>query len=112
MTLNRRRFHPRWDGVTEAQLFTDAWEGVDFDSTLAQYDGPANLLMPGDAILSMLDRVRCWLADGVDVRILTARAPFPGQHHIISQWLLDNGLPILPITDRKDFAMRRLWDDR
>lgn len=48
------------------------WIGVDFDETLRRYDD--------SPIAPMVDRVKRWLADGLDVRIVTARMYEP-QHH-------------------------------
>lgn len=47
------------------------WIGVDLDGTLAEYTGwhgPGHI---GPPIPKMLDRVKNWLAEGVDVRIFT-----------------------------------------
>lgn len=47
------------------------WIGVDLDGTLAEYDGDVNTI--GKPIEQMCDRVRAWLKEGKDVRIVTAR---------------------------------------
>ena len=55
------------------------WIGVDLDGTLAQYGGWNGGLI-GDPVPLMLQRVKEWIADGKDVRIMTARvapAPWP-----------------------------------
>ena len=52
------------------------------------------------------------LADGVRVKIFTARASDPEQMPLIQNWLKANGLPPLEITNIKDYNMIRLYDDR
>jgi hypothetical protein len=49
------------------------WIAVDFDGTLARYDGwfgPDHL---GEPIPAMVDRVKKWIAEGREVRVFTAR---------------------------------------
>jgi hypothetical protein len=74
----------------------------------------------------MLDRVREWCAEGKEVRIFTARGAFlfdvcrrTGVTFTremvasnIQDWLERHGLPRLKVTNRKDFRMVELWDDR
>ena len=90
-----------------------AWIGVDLDGTLARYDGWRGLEHIGSPVPVMLARVRHWLAEGYTIKILTARAG-EGDAGIlpVKKWLADNGLPELEVTNRKDFAMIELWDDR
>ena len=90
----------------------NGWIGVDLDGTLALYDGWKGVDDIGAPIPLMLDRVRAWLAEGMDVRIFTARACFPDGIPPILAWLDANGLPPLPITNVKDTYMVELWDDR
>lgn len=88
------------------------WIGVDLDGTLAHYDGwygPAHI---GEPIPAMLKRVKEWLDEGVEVRIFTARASVPEYIPFVTRWLEEQGLPALPVTNIKDFAMISLWDDR
>ncbi|MEZ5524777.1 MAG: hypothetical protein R3E62_07420 [Pseudomonadales bacterium] len=88
------------------------WIGVDLDGTLARYDGwygPAHI---GEPIPAMLERVKNWLNEGVEVRIFTARASVPEYIPFVTQWLEKQGLPALEVTNVKDFAMISLWDDR
>lgn len=99
------------------------WIGVDLDGTLAVYHDFKGLAHVGPPIKAMCDRVRTWLAEGVDVRIFTARAFCPkgdverGDHVIESFKAIDEfcirefGRP-LPITCTKDYGMIELWDDR
>jgi hypothetical protein len=51
----------------------DGWIGVDFDGTLAVYDGWNGADHCGEPIGEMVFRVKKWLSEGRDVRIFTAR---------------------------------------
>lgn len=86
------------------------WIAVDFDGTLAHY---TNLAEQGDQlgepIMPMVERIKMWLEDGLEVRIFTARQ---GQDELICDWLKAAGLPPLKITDRKDPYLLQIWDDR
>lgn len=100
------------------------WIGVDLDGTLAEYDGwhgPAHI---GKPIVSMVDRVKAWLAEGRDVRIFTARVDggeVPGSPdgcreveeitRFIQDWCQEHLGKVLPVTCKKDFGMAMLWDD-
>lgn len=92
------------------------WIGVDLDGTLAYYDGWVSPDHIGDPIPKMLDRVKAWLADGYDVRIVTARVSHPNETDkaktAIEQWLLKHVGKVLEVTCIKDFQMLELWDDR
>lgn len=106
------------------------WIGVDLDGTLARYDGWVSEQHIGEPIPLMADRVRKWLADGRDVRIFTARAdgghvalamgnPEGAKFHdvghivgIIQDWTLKHFGVRLPVTNKKDYGMVELWDDR
>lgn len=89
------------------------WIGVDLDGTLAQYSGWRGLEHVGKPVPVMLARVRHWLDEGYAVKIFTARAE-EGDAGVVpvKKWLAENGLPDLEVTNRKDFAMIELWDDR
>ncbi len=100
------------------------WIGVDFDGTLASFDcdWPADFRCTGTPIPAMVERVKQWLAEGEDVRIFTAR--MDGYHPIhgpltkeevcapIEAWCLEHLGRVLPITNRKDYLMKVLYDDR
>lgn len=93
------------------------WIGVDLDGTLATYDGWKGVEHIGDPIPVMLDRVKRWLDEGQDVRILTARASGPPMEaasaiFYIHQWCLKHLGRLLPITNAKDYHMIEVWDDR
>lgn len=94
------------------------WIGVDLDGTLALYDywrGPSHI---GEPIGPMVDRVKQWLKDGQQVRIVTARvSPEKGVEATsaivaINAWTLKHLGQVLPITNCKDTNMTELWDDR
>lgn len=102
------------------------WIGVDLDGTLAVYDGWQGEEHVGAPVPAMVERVKGWLADGRDVRILTARAskipPAPDDPRddynrvsaltAIELWCLEHVGQVLPITCQKDYLMVELWDDR
>jgi len=93
------------------------WIGVDLDGTLAEYDGwqgPENI---GPPIIPMLERVKAWIAEGITVKIVTARVsgdPIEADvaRMFIDFWLDEQGLPELEVTHMKDYGMWQLWDDR
>jgi hypothetical protein len=87
------------------------WIGVDLDGTLAVYDGWKDGAI-GEPVPGMLFRVRKWLVDGVAVKCMTARASVPEEAAKVRAWLDSHGLEAVGVTDRKDFAMIELWDDR
>lgn len=106
------------------------WIGVDLDGTLARYDGWVSEEHIGEPITEMADRVRMWLRQKNDVRIFTARvdggeaALAEGNQHgekfrdverirgIIQDWTEKHFGVRLPVTNRKDYSMVELWDDR
>ena len=61
---------------------------------------------------AMLFRVKDMLSQGKKIKIFTARAADPFDVKAIHQWLSDNGLPNLEITNIKDHKMIELFDDR
>jgi len=88
------------------------WIGVDLDGTLAVYNGWKGIEYIGEPIQQMIDRVKEWIESGQQVKIFTARASDENAIPYIKQWLKNNGLPELEITNIKDFGMIQLWDDR
>ena len=106
-----------------------SWIGVDLDGTLASYDGWKGAESIGDPVPRMVERVVGWVAEGKDVRIMTARVA-PGQlgagasRAAIEKWLEKHIYPRCPawfnepqqiklqITHEKDYCMVELWDDR
>jgi hypothetical protein len=105
------------------------WIGVDLDGTLAHYDGWKGVAHIGKPIGPMVERVKAWLAEGIEVRIFTARV-YPGdtigvlghesQRQIEAEkarehiylWCQDIFGHRLRVTCVKDYSMTELWDDR
>lgn len=88
------------------------WRGVDLDGTLAYYDGWKGIEHIGSPIPLMLQRVKDWINKGETVKIFTARAVIPEQIEVIERWLDEHGIGGLEITNKKDFSMISLYDDR
>lgn len=105
------------------------WIGVDLDGTLAEYESvPEELWDPfkiGKPIPKMVARVKEWLDDGKEVRIVTARVWFDLMkctqadvfkvvliEETIQKWLMAQGIPPLKVQCSKDYQMLALWDDR
>ncbi len=87
--------------------------GVDLDGTLAHYDEWKGFDHIGKPIPKMMNRVKRWIKQGKKVVIFTARAD-NGKKAIdpIKQWLKDNGLPDLEVTNIKTPDIQQFWDDR
>lgn len=91
------------------------WIGVDLDGTLAHYDGWVSIEHIGEPIPLMVNRVLEWIEDGRDVRIFTARAahdPDGNAVGAIEDWCEKYLGKVLPVTNKKDYEMIELWDDR
>ena len=103
---------------------TKRWIGVDLDGSLAHFgcDWPNDYTLIGKPIPLMVERVKRWLAEGEDVRIFTARMDcfHPIFGHVpaekvrapIEAWCLKHLGKILPITNRKDYYCKAIYDDR
>lgn len=92
--------------------YPDSWIGVDLDGTLAwhgEWKGPTHI---GAPIPPMVERVKAWRKEGMEVRIFTARADMPEALPAIRAWCLQHIGEELPITNVKDYKMAQLWDDR
>ena len=90
----------------------NGWIGVDLDGTLAHdggWQGPKHI---GKPIAEMVLMVRAWLAQGIEVRIFTARASVPSHVPLIQTWSAKHIGVALPVTNVKDYNMIELWDDR
>jgi hypothetical protein len=95
------------------------WIGVDLDGTLAEYTGWVHEFSIGEPIFAMVERIKRWRADGIEVRIFTARVAADNRgrdvaaiERAIKQWC-DKHIGLdLPVTNVKDFGMIELWDDR
>lgn len=89
------------------------WIGVDLDGTIAEYHGWVGGV--GAPIPLMVERVKRWIANGVEVRIFTARVSGPNaeeQRILIENWCAEHIGQIVPVTHCKDYNMIQLWDDR
>lgn len=119
---------------------SNPWVGVDLDGTLAHYGDKAHPWnMFGEPIKPMIDRIKNWRAQGIAVKIVTARAfPFvdgaanssyilnavqqclvTGEAftlaemiEVIKAWCQVHVGERLPVTCAKDYRMMELWDDR
>lgn len=92
------------------------WIGVDFDGTLSEHPSD-NWPEPGRPIPMMVQRVKNWLAQGIEVRIVTARVSGDkfraSQHRIMIQDFCREHIgQALEVTNEKDYGMLELWDDR
>ena len=126
------KYERQSDGsYVKSALIGSGWVGVDLDGTLAYYPGNLdNPLEIGRPIPRMVRRVKRMLAEGEDVRIFTARvdggegALAAGDEvgelyrdvakvrKAIQKWCRKHLGVVLPITNRKDYGMKRLYDDR
>jgi len=94
------------------------WIGVDLDGTIVFHDSSDfHYAKIGKPIKPMCDRIRRWLKEGTEVRLMTARAGLPTEqlHEFIINWTVWSQLEfgqVLQVTDRKDFWMIELWDSR
>lgn len=110
------------------------WIGVDLDGTFATVDhsipychgicnGKTHIIgppaIPPGGGISMLDRVKMWLAGGMDVRIFTARVGEPIEPAAkaaviadIQAYMLEHVGQALPVTACKDIDTIEIWDDR
>lgn len=87
------------------------WIGVDLDGTLAYYDKWDGVNI-GEPIPQMVNRVKKWIADGILVKIFTARAAEAENIYAIKTWCQEHIGTVLEITNKKDKRMIQLWDDR
>jgi hypothetical protein len=93
------------------------WIGVDLDGSLAMHEDAGGADEIGAPILPMLQRVKRWRMQGIEVRIVTARVasinPDRGyQRGLIEAWCKKHLGEVIPVTAEKDFRMIQLWDDR
>lgn len=88
------------------------WEGVDLDGTLAKDDGWKGINHIGEPVKKMKERIEKLLNQGKRVKIFTARAADKKAIQPVRDWLKENGLPLLEITNKKDPGMVNIYDDR
>lgn len=92
------------------------WIGIDLDGTLAVHDDNWDGSI-GAPIEPMVARVRGWLAEGIEVRIMTARvnrrlANWADHEFAIRAFCYGLFGQYLEVTCEKDPDMLELWDDR
>lgn len=91
------------------------WVGVDLDKTLATAGKFKGIAVIGKPIPAMVDRVKDMIKDGTDVRIFTARISEDSTGIAKAQieaWCQRNLGVALPVTNKKDELMVKLFDDR
>ena len=100
-------------GSIGGTLVSRGWYGVDFDGTLAIYPGTTPPHFLGDPVKPMVSKVLDLLNSGREVRLVTARArDGAGTIAALEAWCQEHLGRVIPITDRKDYGMIELWDDR
>lgn len=95
------------------------WVGFDLDGTLAvhgEWRGPRYI---GDPIMPMVERAKAYIANGTDIRIVTARVGGSMSDHdrsevmfAIDNWCKQHLGRTVRITASKDYQMLYLYDDR
>jgi phosphoribosylamine--glycine ligase len=92
----------------------EGWLGVDLDGTLAEYSSWSDEI--GAPIPKMVQRVKRWISEGKEVRILTARgSQEPNKYEQLMKvfdWVEAFVGEPLEVTSHKDPLMLRLYDDR
>lgn len=93
------------------------WVGVDLDGTLARYyDWESGVKFIGDPVPEIEKIVRGLVANGVRIKIFTARVgkgnDIEVQTKLIHAWLREWDFPIFEITCAKDYEMITCIDDR
>ena len=95
-------------------------KAVDFDATIAEYDvGGPFVETLGAPIEMMVRRVKAWLAQDIEVVILTARVhPCHGEESAerfkeqIREWCRINVGRELEVTHEKHPRFSEIWDDK
>lgn len=97
---------------------SEGYIGVDFDGTLATYDGWKGVGVLGEPVHLMCNRVMLWLSRGQEVKVFTARVANEDlkerdiEIEAIEKWCLRHLGRKLKITCVKDQFMKEYWDDR
>jgi FMN phosphatase YigB (HAD superfamily) len=86
------------------------WIGFDFDGTLATHESGQQSL--GEPIAPMVELAKQYLAGGYEIRIVTARASHPFWPSQIKEWCHKHLGAVVEVTDKKDWGMLLLYDDR
>lgn len=94
-----------------------SYVGVDLDGTLAVHAHGDTVDGIGEPIPAMVERVKAWLAVGIEVRIITARVARVYSDHevqraMVERWCLHHIGRRLPVQDYKCGGMGNIWDDR
>ncbi|MFN7140446.1 MAG: hypothetical protein ACK4UN_14005 [Limisphaerales bacterium] len=102
---------------TQTAMFVphDNWIGFDLDGTLARTDNPGHFEPPyplGEPFPEMLEAVKGLIAQGIKVKIFTARACEPSAVPVVQAWAEKHGLGKLEVTNQKDYQLIRFYDDR
>jgi len=95
---------------------------VDFDGTLAEHgcNWPEDYCATGAPIPRMVERVKIWLAAGIDVRIFTARMDCYHPTTVLKEdmvkapieaWCKSHLGVVLPITNQKTHHCIAIYDD-
>ena len=96
----------------------NSWIGVDLDGTLAHYDHWRGEDHIGAPVPAMLQRVKDWISQDIEVKIFTARVcnkdgrDVEHSARLIADWCEKHIGHRLEVTCQKDFGMIQLWDDR
>lgn len=109
---SQEEYLPLEEDQTDSIPKDGPWIGVDLDGTLAKHDMWISKTHIGKPVDLMLNRVKAWIAQGIRVKIVTARACEADGIPPVKIWLKKQGLPELEVTNEKDFGMIELWDDR
>ena len=119
MTAHSSKIPGNWVTLpfTEDRIFVpaDNWVGFDFDGTLARTDNPGHFQPPyplGEPYPEMVTAAKSLIAQGVTVKIFTARACEAASVPIVQEWAVKHGLGAVEVTNIKDFYLIRFYDDR
>ena len=82
------------------------------DGTLAFYDEWRGIEHIGEPIKPMIEFVKDLVSQKKNIKIFTARASNLQSIPYIHKWLKENNLPEFEVTNKKDFGMIMLYDDR
>lgn len=97
---------------------SDGWIGVDLDGTLAEIQpGEFQPEEIGKPISKMINRVKRWISENKEVRIVTARVASISQDKRLQEmniraWCQLHIGQAIPVTAEKDYRMIALFDDR
>jgi hypothetical protein len=93
------------------------WVGFDLDKTTALYMGWKGATHIGAPIAKTIERIKAYLAAGVEVRIFTARMSDPSERarqeiaEAVAAYTLEHVGVALKATCIKDYDCVRIYDD-